>query len=274
MHAIVRPESKAGSLPPAVRMHLDDGSAAALDKAVADALPSVCFHLAGMFLGMHRADQISPLVASNVTFGTRVAEALSRIGGALLLSAGTYWQHVDGAAYRPAALYAATKQAYEDLLRYYTDDGSLRAVALRLFDTYGPHDPRQKLLNLLLGAAASGQPLGISGGEQLVELVHVDDVTRAFLVAAEAFGDWSARGCPRYSVDADDAISLRDLVMKVETITGRRIDARWGDLPYRRNEMFERWDAGARLPGWEPLISLDRGIASLWRLREGQGAGA
>lgn len=265
VRAVVRPGSERGRLPSTVACHVDDGTAGALERAVAAASPSVCFHLAGMVLGNHRPSDVPDLVAANVAFGARLAEALAARPGTLLVNAGTYWQHVDGEPYRPAALYAATKQALEEMLRYYSHGGLLKVVTLKLFDTYGPHDPRPKLLNLLLDAAASGEPLDTSGGEQLVDLVHVDDVCRAFVVASSTFAATPAPLFVSYSVGSGAPISLRDLAAKVEAVTGRRVDARWGARPYRPHEMFEPWDAGPRLPGWAPEVRLEGGIAAMWK---------
>jgi len=59
----------------------------------------------------------------------------------------------------------------------------LRAVTLKLFDTYGPNDPRNNLSSLLRSAADARVPLAISPGEQLMDLVFVDDVVDAYLAA-------------------------------------------------------------------------------------------
>lgn len=264
VHAIVRPSSHASALPASVACHVDDGSSDALSQAVEAAEPEACFHLASLVRGIHTADDVPALVAANVAFGARLAEALSDRPGTLLVNAGTYWQHVGGAAYRPAALYAATKQALEAILRYYSDAGLLRVVTLKLYDTYGPGDPRPKLLNLLLEAAVNGDPIAVTGGEQLIDLVHVDDVARAFVAAAGDFADADMPFFESYSVRSGAAVTLRQLAAAVEHVSGRKVHAEWGARPYRQHEMFEHWDAGPLLPGWSPAVTLTEGIESMW----------
>ena len=85
------------------------------------------------------------------------------------------WQHFGTPDYRPVNLYAATKQAFEDVLAYYADAQGIAAVTLELYDTYGPGDPRRKLIRILFEAARSGEPIQLSPGEQVIELLHVDD---------------------------------------------------------------------------------------------------
>ncbi len=264
VHAILRPGSNRRSLPVEVAVHIDDGSLTGLARAVEEAEPAVCFHLAGHFVAQHRPTDIDPLIAANVSFGLRLAESLAISPGVLVVNAGSYWQHADGQPYRPAALYAATKQAFQDILQFYAEVGTVRVVTLKLSDTYGPADPRPKLVNLLLRAAASGDPLPATAGDQLIDLVHVDDAARAFLVAAEKFADTPAPLFEAFSVGSGSPTRVRDVASMIEAVTGRSIDVQWGALPYAGREMFSPWDAGLPLPGWRPNIRLDDGLRQTW----------
>lgn len=262
VHVLVRSTSDTGGIEAAV--HVDDGTAAGLDEALRTAQPDVVFHLAALFLASHQPDDVPALVEANVTFGARVAEALASLPGPrVLVSTGTAWQHYEGRQYSPVALYAATKQALADVLRYYADTEQVRVVTLKLFDTYGPGDTRRKLLRLLVDAAASGQALEMSGGEQLIDLLHVDDVVAAFLRAAEAAdegGDWYQE----FAVSSGAPVTLRELVDAFAHATGRNVNVVWGARPYRPREMFTAWDAGPPLPGWKPEIDLSQGIRDVF----------
>jgi len=141
--------------------------------AVADTVqPAVVFHLATLYAPRHDPAEIARMVEANVTFGTAVADAAAR-GGSYA-----------GAENSPASLYAATKQALCDVVRYFTEWEGLTADEVCLFDTYGPDDDRRKLVWLLLEHAASGEPLPMSSGRQLVDLTHVGDVVAAFVKVA------------------------------------------------------------------------------------------
>ena len=135
---------------------------------------------------------MAPLVDSNVLVGTQVAEAMLRAGCRGIVNTGTSWQRDARGAYDPVCLYAATKQAFEDVLTYYVSAEGFAATTLRLYDTYGPDDPRPKLVNALAGALRSGTPLSLSPGEQLLDLVHIDDVTAAFAAAGRRLLDGGA----------------------------------------------------------------------------------
>lgn len=259
VYVLVRPENRAAS--PNTAVITDPGAAAPLAELIVGRGIRTCFHLATKFVAQHSAADISGLIESNIGLGTRVAEAF-RGSGATFVNVGTAWQHVAGASYRPASLYAATKQAFADVLRYYADAG-LRVVNLKLFDTYGPNDPRQKLVGLLLRAAATGATLEMSPGDQLINLLHVDDVV-AGLVAAAGAPDGDSHD---WALSADAAITIRQLTALVAEVTGRPVNVHFGAKPYRPIEMFEPWDAGPVLERWTPRIPLEEGLRQVWEMQ-------
>jgi nucleoside-diphosphate-sugar epimerase len=264
VNALVRPTTDPARLravAPHLVLHEVADDAGSVIEAVAAAAPQVCWHLATQFRGVHTAQDVDPLVEANIAFGARLAEGLAQAGVPLLVSTGTAWQHYDGATYSPTSLYAATKQAHEDLVRFYTDTGAFRAVHLKLFDTYGPGDPRGKLVSLLMERARTGEPLPMSPGEQLISLVHVDDVVAALLAAIEL----PAVPSQTYQVATSPPVSLRALVRALETEIDRPISVAWGARPYRAREMMTPWIAAPDLPGWEPKVQLADGLARLWR---------
>ncbi len=171
---------------------------------------------------------------------------------------GTTWQHFDSAQYRPVSLYAATKQAFEDLAVYYSDACGFRTVTLRLTDTYGSGDTRAKLLPFLLKIAASGDALPMSPGAQLVNFIHVDDVIEAVKVALRRTAA-GAPGAEVFTVAGDEQLALHDFVERVGAAVGRPLNIQWGARPYRDREVMKPW-LGPRLPDWAPQISLDQGL--------------
>lgn len=250
VHALVRRPDAV--LPTGAKPVVMPATAAELADRVATLAPEVVFHLATHFVGVHTATDVEPLIAANVLFGTQLAQALSVTPPRLLVNVGTAWQHGEDGEYAPAALYAATKQAMEDILRFYA--GAFPVANVKLFDTYGPADTRGKLLAILDRASRDGRPLDLSPGEQLIDLLHVDDVVAALRAAPE--GDWSAA--------SGAAVPLRELVARFERITGRGVPVNWGAREYRAREMFTPWNAGPRVPGWAPQITLDDGIKELY----------
>lgn len=225
---------------------------------------TTCAHLAARFVAEHGPGDIADLVAANVGLTAALADAAVAAGTTRFLTMGTVWQHAAGPDYSPVSLYAATKQAAEDVLRHFSVNEGLAVSVLKLPDTYGPGDTRRKALDLLLDAAWTGSNLDMSPGEQLLDLVHVQDVVGAISTvlcapAEQAPGTWVlSSGAP---------LTLCALAGRVATVTGRPVNVTWGARPYRRVEAFRPWDAGPVLPGWTPHTPLGDGIAELWQDR-------
>ena len=245
-----------------ITVHHHDGSSAGMAEIMAAARPDIVFHLASLFLSNHKTEDIEALVSSNLLFSTQILEAMVMSGVKYLVNTGTSWQHYHSEDYRPVNLYAATKQALECILTYYIDAHSLKATTLLLFDTYGPGDPREKLIPLLWKVATSKQPLKMSPGQQLIELVYIDDVVRAFVMAAEALVNTQTTTHTRYGVSANEPIRLVDLVKEFELVINDTLPIEFGRRPYRQREVMKPWSSSHRVPGWSPETPLKEGIVN------------
>jgi nucleoside-diphosphate-sugar epimerase len=256
--------------PAGTTAHLHDGTTERMIAIVAAARPDVVFHLAGLFVATHAPADVEPLIASNVLFGAQVLEGMSAAGGGRFINTSTCWQHYLDAPYRPVDLYAATKQAFEDIVDYHADATGVQAVTITIYDTYGPGDTRGKLLEKLVRAALDGAPMGLSPGEQQLELVHVDDVVEAYVAAADLLLADAVSGHERYALRARERVTVRELAAVVERAAGRAIDADWGARPYRDREMMEPWSAGVPVPGWAPAVSLEDGVRQVVEQERGR----
>jgi nucleoside-diphosphate-sugar epimerase len=257
VHLLSRDPQPIGGVEP----HLYNGDMEEVTRAVEASRPDVVFHLASLFLAAHTPQQIAPLIASNVLLGTQLLEAMSAAGVRRFVNTGTSWQFFEGESYRPVNLYAATKQAFEDILAYYTDAAGIRAITLLLFDSYGPGDTRKKLLRLLMDCLETGDPLLMSPGEQVIDLVHVDDLCEAFAHAADLL-DGAGPGMRSYALSGGERLPLKDLVGVLGEVAGRPLNVEFGARPYRPREVMQPW-SGQALPGWQPRIGLREGFGQL-----------
>lgn len=236
-----------------------DGRTESLLEAVSEVRPSVIFHLAAQGVVEHQPQDIEGLMSANLVFGTQLLEAALRAGTPFFINTGTFWQFYGGRAYNPVNLYAATKQAFEDILRFYSECSSLRALTLTLSHVYGPQDKRGKFFQQLEKAYATGEPLAMTPGHQGMDLVYIDDVVRAYLHAAKLLRRPSPPLQSAYAVRSGRRLKLRDVVKLYERVTHRKVPVRWGVLPYRAREVMVPW-AQKKLPGWKPQIDLATGI--------------
>ncbi len=259
VHALLRRGGDVARLPAGVTAHHDDG---ALDVLLSALAPDAVLHLATRYQHGHAHADIAPMLEANLLFGARLADAAARAGVRGFVTLGTGAQFAGRDHAEPASLYAASKQAFETLLAAIARGSALRTATLVVFDTFGEGDTRGKILDRMIAAARSGTPLDLSPGEQAIDLVHVEDVVDAVLMAAAALisGDLVPGG--RFVLSSGETVTLRGLAGRVEVELGRPVPARWGALPYRAGEIMQPWRGGTPLPGWRARRVLDDHLAT------------
>lgn len=243
--------------------HKWDETLGGLQGIFAQAEPDVVFHLASCVVIDHGIHDLDLMLNANIRLALYLLEAMYQNKVCALINTGTVWQHFEGAAYDPVALYAATKQAAEDLIKFYTSAKGLRAITLLLPDSYGPGDMRKKVLQSMRAAMKSDEPVNFSPGEQLIDLLHVDDIVSAYVVAAEMVLESAAPVNQRYALSSGNLLTLKELVGCYERVRGRRANIRWGGRPYRTREVMDPRSEVQILPGWAPEISISEGLATL-----------
>lgn len=218
------------------------------------------FHLASLFIAEHESLDVDNLIDSNIKFGTQLLEAMKESETKLLVDTGTSWQHYENEDYNPVDLYAATKQAFQDIIKYYTEAEDIRCITLKLFDTYGENDKRPKLINLLNKFADEEIVLNMSPGEQMLDLVYIDDVIEAFLVAIEKLIENKSIKNEKYAVATANEVSLKEVIEIFENGSNKKIKVNWGGKKYRKREVMNLWKNYKILPEWKHQISLAKGL--------------
>lgn len=266
--AIVRPTSKIDALSENLRRNVkffvyDENNTVldiVTDLCVENNRPDVVYHLASDVIMAHQFDDIKDLIQSNITFGTELLDAMTANNIFNFVNTGTMAQHFEDAEYSPVNLYAATKECFESIIQFYAEAKGLRCIALHLFDTYGSDDKRGKILGLLKKIADSGETLKMSPGGQLMDIVYIDDVVEAFILAGKYLAANGYDYCGTYGVSSMNPIPLREVVKIFEEVAGKKLSIEWGGRPYRPREIMVPWKSFKTLPGWSPKINLREGI--------------
>jgi nucleoside-diphosphate-sugar epimerase len=263
VHLIVRPTSELKQLNEIVdliHIHIYDGSIESLLAAVELSQPNIVVHLASLFLAQHTPSDIAPMIQSNLVFATQLVEAMVANKVYKLVNTGTSWQHYENKDYSPVCLYAATKQAFEAILQFYLETTPMQAITLKLFDSYGANDPRKKLFALLEKVADRQETLGMSPGNQKINLVYIEDILDAYYVAIDKLITGLNSSHESYAVSGNSTPTLREIVSIYEEEIGSKLPIAWGERSYREREVMETWSRGIPIEGWQPQISLREGI--------------
>lgn len=222
--------------------------------------PDLVIHLASEFILNHRLYEIDELINSNIRFGTQILEAMKLSTCKKIINTSSYYQHYNNEVYNPVNLYAATKQAFEDIIYYYSSEYDIKAVTLELFDTYGENDSRPKILNLLNNYSNNKKILDMSLGEQVLDITHIDDIIYAYLEAIQLISIKEDNTPDKYSLISENRIKLKDLIKLYEKVTQKKINVNLGAKPYRNRQIMNPWDKGEKLPQWKARISISEGI--------------
>lgn len=255
VHVLTRPDSDASALAGLATLHRI-ADPLALGPLLQELRPQICFHLATRYAHDTAPEQIPALIATNLGFATQFADAAARSGCRAFVNAGTASQLNLRGAYLPASLYAASKQAFEDLLVYFDRRAGLPVANVLLFDTYGPGDTRNKLLAQLIRAAKTGQPIDLSPGGQEIDLLHIDDAVSGLMAAARALHNGASHPA-HYALSSRRPLTIRALAELIVVNGGGKLQANWGARPYRDGEVMQTWKGGMPPPGWAPQRRLE-----------------
>lgn len=268
VHVFIRAESdlsSLGAMLSRIHCHVIELDAEIIGEKVSQLAPDVVFHLAAYFSAQHQSKEISSIIESNITYGALLLEASTACRVRNFIATSTSWSNWKENDLSPVCLYAASKNAFDQIARFYESAYDLKVVTLSLSDTYGPGDPRRKILNLLLAHLDSSDAIELSPGHQRMDFVFIEDVVGAFMRIAGLLLDNAVRESldGRYDVSSGKHTSLRDLVQLIERCSGGKLCVEWDALPYRSREVFEPVSTGDAVPGWRAKVDLETGIRSL-----------
>ena len=164
----------------------------------------------------------------------------------------------------PLSPYGASKQAGEAYVTTWARLYELPNVVLRLGNVYGPRqNPHGEagVVAIFSEKLHAGEAPRIFGdGEQTRDYIHVGDVARAFVLAAES----GRRGT--FNVGTGKATSVNELLQLVQSAAGTSAEPQYE--PLRPGELLaSALDAAAlgEAVGWRPEVELATGIAETYR---------
>lgn len=239
--------------------------ASAMREAVRRAKPEVVFHLASTLWARSSRDTAAVHVQTNVMGTLHLLEALREAPNARLVFTGSSAAYGGGSRLHedrvllPGTIYGAAKASASLLMRAYARAGGVQTVELRLFMPYGPWEDPVRLIPHTVLCALAGRDVAMTRGEQQRDLVYIDDVVDALLLAA-------IRPVPPgsvFNIGSGIGVSVRCVVERILHLMGNPVVPRIGAMPTRPDEIMElSADIMAARDGlgWEPRVSLDEGL--------------
>lgn len=114
----------------------------------------------------------------------------------------------------------------------------------------------------MINALNSPDKINFSLGEQILDFIHVDDIADFFfnlLIKSDNFKD----AYTQLHLGTGEGHSLRDVARAIESVFSKKLNAKWGGLPYNK---FETMHAVApisnniKILNWKPKLTLEKGL--------------
>ena len=144
------------------------------------------------------------------------------------ISFGTKWEFDTNRNYNPLNFYAATKHANDIFFKYYSLKKKITTISLKIFDTYGANDKRNKILNLLLKKYKKNQTLNITPGKQYLDYVHIEDILKLILIIIKDIKLDKIKGFKSFTVSSKNPIRLINLVNKLKKVLDKDLKIKIG----------------------------------------------
>lgn len=223
-------------------------------------------HLATLYIKSHNPNDIKNLIDSNLTFGSEVCEALSLINfSGWFINVGTFWQFYKNFNNNPINLYAASKSAFEEIINFYANTTKIIFTTIYLNDTYGPNDTRQKVFNIWKQAAENKKTIAMTGGEQLIDLLYIDDAINGFLILIDLLNSDSINLLKnkKFTLHSKERRTLKEIAKIFQKVLNKELNIVWGAKPYSNRENFIPFEGGENLPKWKEKTSFEEGLRNL-----------
>jgi len=263
---------------PLVEADIADREAVA--AAVRQYRPDVCVHMAAYAYVGESVEKPELYYANNSAKSLTLLETLTAEGVKKLIFSSTcasYGHPVklpidETHPQAPINPYGWSKFIIERMLEDFAVAHGFNSVSLRYFNAAGCdaagetgecHDPETHVIPLALKAAIAGTPFYINGtdfdtrdGTAVRDYIHVSDLARAHVLAAEALADGRLDGANVFNLGTGNGTSVAELVAAVGRAVGKPLNAVYG--PRRPGDpamLIASADKAARVLNWSPRCS-------------------
>jgi len=223
----------------------------------------------------------APQIDGNLRTTLALIEALQHKPTPRLLylsSAGTLYGERDTPAtesspLRPRSYHGAGKAAAEHFIHAWAMQYQGTALVIRPSNVYGPGQTARRgfaIVPTAMDHAIRGEPLEIWGnGMQIRDYLYVDDLVALCLFA---LGASVSSGCHVYNAASGDAITLNELLTRIEMISGHIIGRLHGPArPADVGRILVSAETARRTLGWKPVIGLGEGLSRTWAWHRSDG---
>jgi nucleoside-diphosphate-sugar epimerase len=227
--------------------------------------PEIVIHLASYLTSSDSWSDVEQLVSTNILFLSRILDVVSNVDLKLFVNTGTFAEYFKGDdELLPAYFYAATKTASRAIVDYYSNAYKFKQTTIVPYTIYGGDDSQRKILDIIVDSALTQKHLDLSLGEQILDFIHIDDVTNFYITVLKNINKLPHK--TNFKLGTGIGHNLKQVASYIEEITNRKANINWGGIGYRNTDVMF---AVANLENinsvldWNPQILLKDGITKL-----------
>jgi nucleoside-diphosphate-sugar epimerase len=223
--------------------------------------PEVVIHLASCMIKNDDFSSIENIIESNIIFTTVLLKSLRNTPVKYFINTGTFAEYyLNDGILNPAYLYSASKNAARYIIKYFKNLMGFKAINIIPYTVYGKKSREKKIIDYIFDSLNSDIPVEMTQGEQVLDFVHVDDVTDFYADCVENRERLSDE--TDYHLGTGVGTSIRELVKLIENKTNKKANILWGKRPYRDLDIMKSIAPLENIKklGWFPRISLEAGL--------------
>jgi len=273
VHVLARPSSSLWRIEDVVskvtvwRAELADEPA--LTACVTGCAPEVVYHLAGDTSGRRWTEDLAELercIGANLLGTLHLLRALRQRPPVCVVRAGGLSEYGDAPVpfeeeqrERPVSAYGASQAATSMFVSALSTQLCFPVITLRFAAVYGPRRDESFFLPSVVVRCLEGKDFEMTSGDQMWDMVYIDDAVDALLKAAGA----GLRESQTINIGGGAWCTLREIAERVAEKTGGRSRILAGALAVQGGDirqLYCRIDRAKDLLGWQPVTDLDTGL--------------
>jgi nucleoside-diphosphate-sugar epimerase len=251
----------------------DVGDRAFLEPRLRPNVPDLCVHLA--WHGWSGPSLTAEENLSSLAGSLELLRTLTHVGCPRFVGVGTCFEYMrtpgampESTPLGPTDLYGVCKQSLSKAAEALAPIARMSVAWARVFLVYGPSDDQRRLVPSLALSLIRGEPARLTLGEQVRDVLHVEDAASALLAVARS------QYVGPINVASGVPVRVVDIARQLGAIVGRPELLQIGALPYRPSEpevLLADTTQLRETVGWRPAYDLTAGLTHAvgwWREQE------
>jgi len=205
--------------------------------------------------GKKNDNDIIQVSKANIELPSKLLDLGTKYGISFFINTHTFWN----AKY---SLYSATKSAFIEIAKFYTASYKIKFINLKLEPVYGEKDDFNKFIPFTIKSILEGKEIKATKGEQRRDFIYVQDVVNAYLKVLDNLRNLDEEFI-EFEIGTGNSVTLRDFVSKIEEEINKKANIKWGEIPYRKNEIFDskaNIEKAKNILGWYPKYDVSSGL--------------